>query len=92
MIGNFKHKGLKRLFEDGEAKGIRADLREKVEHILAVLNRASGPSDMDVPGFRLHPLKGDRKGFYGVTVRADWRVIVRFAEGHACDVELIDCH
>lgn len=92
MIENFKHKGLKRLFEDGETKGIRADLLEKVENILAVLNRAAGPNDMDLPGFRLHPLKGDRKRFYGVTVRANWRVIFRFEEGNACDVELIDYH
>lgn len=92
MIENFKHKGLKRLFEDGETKGIRADLLEKVENILAVLNRSAGPNDMDLPGFRLHPLKGDRKGFYGVTVRANWRVIFRFEEGNACDVELIDYH
>ena len=92
MIENFKHKALKRLFEDGETKGIRADLLEKVENIFAVLNRAAGPNDMDLPGFRLHPLKGDRKGFYGITVRANWLVIFRFEEGHACDVELIDYH
>jgi proteic killer suppression protein len=92
VIENFKHKALKRLFEDGETKGIRADLLEKVENILAVLNRAAGPNDMDLPGFRLHPLKGDRKGFYGVTVRANWRVIFRFEDGNACDVELIDYH
>ena len=92
MIENFKHKGLKRLFEDGETKGIRADLLEKVENILAVLNRAAGPNDMDLPGFRLHPLKGDRKGFYGVTVRANWRVIFRFEEAHAYEVDYGDHH
>lgn len=92
MIENFKHKGLKRLFEKGETKGVHAEHVEKVENILAVLNRAAGPSDMDLPGFKLHPLKGDRKGFYGVTVRANWRVIFRFEEGNACDVELIDYH
>jgi len=57
-----------------------------------VLNRAACPNDMDLPGFRLHPLKGDRKGFYGVTVRANWRVIFRFEDGNACDIELIDYH
>jgi proteic killer suppression protein len=92
VIENFKHKGLKRLFEKGETKGVHAEHVEKVENILAVLNRAAGPSDMDLPGFKLHPLKGDRKGFYGVTVRANWRVIFRFEEGNACDVELIDYH
>ena len=92
MIENFKHKGLKRLLENGESKGILADHVEKIENILAVLNRAASPSDMDLPGFKIHPLKGERKGFYGVTVRANWRVIFRFEEGNACDVELIDYH
>jgi proteic killer suppression protein len=92
VIENFKHKGLKRLFEKGETKGVHAEHVEKVENILAVLNRVAGPGDMDLPGFKLHPLKGDRKGFYGVTVRANWRVIFRFEEGNACDVELIDYH
>jgi len=92
MIENFKHKGLKRLFENGESKGILADHVEKIENILAVLNRAVSPSDMDLPGFKVHPLKGERKWFYGVTVRANWRVIFRFEDGHACDVEFIDYH
>jgi proteic killer suppression protein len=92
MIENFKHKGLKRLFENGETKGIRTDHVEKIENVLAVLNRAASPNDMDLPGFKVHLLKGDRKGFYRVTVRANWRVIFRFEEGNACDVELIDYH
>ena len=62
MIRNFRHKGLKRLFEDGDRKGIRPDLLEKVENILFVLNRAKAPGDMNLPGFRLHRLKGDLKG------------------------------
>lgn len=92
MIQNFRHKGLKRLFEDGEAKGIQADHLEKIENILAVLDRAASPKDMDLPGFKLHPLKGKWKEFHGVTVRANWRVVFRFEEGNACDVELIDYH
>lgn len=92
MIQSFGHKGLKRLFENGETKGIRPDHVERVENILAVLNRARKPDDMNLPGFRLHPLKGDRKGYWSVTVRANWRVIFRFQEGHACDVSLIDYH
>ena len=92
MIWNFRHKGLKRLFEDDDPRAIRADQVQKVQNILAVLNRARRPEDMDLPGFRLHPLKGDRKGFWSVTVRANWRVIFRFENGHACDVELIDYH
>ena len=92
MIQNFRHKGLRRLFEDGEPRGIRADHVEKIENILAVLNRARVPEDMDLPGFRLHRLKGDRRGFWSVTVRANWRVTFRFENGHAYYVDLTDYH
>ena len=78
MIRSFGHKGLKRLFGKGETKSIHPDHVEKVENILAFLNRARKPEDMDLPGFRLHPLKGDRKGFWSVDIRANWRVIFRF--------------
>lgn len=92
MIQSFRHKGLKRLFDKGEAKGIRADQLEKIENILFVLSRARKPEDMDLPGFHLHPLKGDMKGLWAVTVRANWRVTFRFEEGEACDVDLVDYH
>jgi proteic killer suppression protein len=92
VIQSFRHKGLKRLFEDGEARGIRPDYVERIENILAVLNRVPQPTDMNLPGFRLHRLKGDRKDFWSVTVRANWRVIFRFEGGHACDVDLVDYH
>ncbi|WP_447969318.1 type II toxin-antitoxin system RelE/ParE family toxin [Nitrospira sp. M1] len=92
MIQSFRHKGLKKLFEKGEAKSIRPDHLEKVENILFVLNRARKSEDMDLPGFRLHPLKGTLKGHYAVTVRANWRVTFRYKEGHAHDVDLIGYH
>jgi proteic killer suppression protein len=92
VIRGFKHKGLKRLFEKGEAKGVRADHVDKVENILAVLNRARKPEDMNLPGFRLHRLKGDLKDFWSVTVRANWRVIFRFEQGDAYDIDYIDYH
>ena len=92
MIKSFKHKGLKRLFELGERKGIRTEHIEKVENILFVLNRARTPEDLALPGFRLHSLKGKLKGWYAVTVRANWRVMFRYEEGQALDVDLIDYH
>ena len=92
MIQNFRHKGLRRLFANGEPQGIQADLVGKVENILAVLNRARVPADMDLPGFRLHRLKGDRKGFWSVTVRANWRLTFRFENGKAYGVDLVDYH
>jgi toxin HigB-1 len=92
VIQSFKHKGLRQLFEKGTARGIRADHVAKVENILAVLNRARKPSDMDLPGFRLHPLKGNLKDFWSVTVRVNWRIIFRFEAGEVYDVDLIDYH
>jgi toxin HigB-1 len=92
VIRGFRHRGLRRLFEQGESKGIRPDHREKVENILAVLNRAKKPEDMNLPGFRLHRLTGDLRGFWSVTVRANWRVIFRFQQGDAFEVDLVDYH
>ncbi len=92
MIQGFKHKGLRLLFEKGTARGIRADHVAKVENILAVLNRARKPADMDLPGFKLHRLRGDLKDFWSVTVTANWRIIFRFEEGDVYDVDLVDYH
>jgi toxin HigB-1 len=92
MIRGFKHKGLKRLFERGDRSQVRADLVHKIENILATLDSAESPQGLNLPGYRLHPLKGDRKGFWSVTVRANWRIIFRFESEDAMDVELIDYH
>jgi proteic killer suppression protein len=92
VIGGFKHKGLRQLFEKGDHKGVQAEHVEKLENILAVLNRARKPEDMNLPGFKLHPLKGQSKGLWAVTVRANWRVIFRFDQGDAVDVDLTDYH
>lgn len=71
MIRSFKHRGLKRLYERGDRSGIRPDLFDTVEDILARLDEAETPQAMSLPGYRLHPLKGDLKGFWSVTVRAN---------------------
>jgi toxin HigB-1 len=65
---------------------------DKIENILAVLDAAHEPEMMDLPGFRLHPLKGDLRGFWSVTVRANWRIVWRFEKGNAVVVDLIDYH
>jgi proteic killer suppression protein len=90
VIRNFKHRGLKRLYEDGDARGVRPDLVESVEDILVRLDGAITPQALNLPGYRLHALKGDLKGFWSVTVRANWRIIFRFEGADATDVELID--
>ena len=90
MIRSFKHRGLKRLYEHDDRSGIRPDLIATVEDILARLDKADTPHAMDLPGYRLHPLKGGLKGFWAVTVRANWRIVFRFEGADAFDVELTD--
>jgi proteic killer suppression protein len=92
MIRSFKHRGLKRLYERDDRSGLRPDLVDTVQEILTVLDAAATPQELDLPGYRLHPLKGDLGGFWSVTVRANWRIIFRFEGADAFDVELIDYH
>lgn len=92
MIENFKHKGLARLYESGDRSGIRPDLLAKVAVILTALDAAETPEELDLPTFRFHPLKGDRKGCFSVTVRANWRITFRFRQTNAYDVDLEDYH
>jgi proteic killer suppression protein len=92
MVRSFKHRGLKRLYERGDRSGIRPDLVDTVQEILTVLDSATTPQELDLPGYRLHPLKGDLRGFWSVTVRANWRIVFRFIGVDAFDIELIDYH
>ena len=92
MIRSFKHRGLKRLYQPGDPSGIRTDLLEAIEDILARLDQAEIPQALNLPGYRLHPLKGELQGFWSVTVRANWRIIFRFEGTDARDVELVDYH
>ncbi|MEQ1949485.1 MAG: type II toxin-antitoxin system RelE/ParE family toxin [Bryobacteraceae bacterium] len=87
-----KHKGLTRLYETGDRSGIRPDLADTVENILTILDAAATPQALDLPRYRLHTLKGNRKGYWAVTVRANWRIMFRFQDGDAFDVERIDYH
>ena len=92
MIKSIRHRGLRRLFEQDDPSGVNQEHVGKLKDILATLHAAPAVAHMDLPGFRLHPLKGQMKGFWSVTVRANWRVIFRFVEGHAEDVDLVDYH
>jgi len=87
-----RHKGLKRLYETDDPRGVIGEHAEKLRDILARLDAAGDVSDLDLPGFRLHPLKGEFKGFWAVTVRANWRVVFRFADSEALDVDYVDYH
>lgn len=92
-IRTFRHKGLKRLYEAGDRRDIPAALAEKIADILLAIDEATRPGDVGLfPGWRLHPLKGDLKGFWSVSVSGNWRVVFRFEKGDAFDVDLIDYH
>jgi proteic killer suppression protein len=92
MICSFRHRGLKRLFERGDRRQVRPDQVDRVERILARLDQASQVDDMNLPGWRLHPLKGRLKGFWAVDVSGNWRIVFRFEKGEAFDVDLVDYH
>ena len=92
MVRSIRHKGLKRLYEGDDPRGVIAEHAVKLRDILARLDAARTVADMDLPGFRLHQLKGELKGFWAVTVRANWRVIFRIDETGAQDVDYLDYH
>ncbi len=93
MIKSFRHKGLKTLYEDDSTRGVRQDQVKRLRALLARLDASRSPVDMDLPGLRLHPLKGDWFGFYAVDVSGNWRLVFRFDEqGDAADVDLVDYH
>jgi proteic killer suppression protein len=91
MIQSIRHKGLRRLFEDDDESGVNPEHVGKLKNILATLNAAPTIEHLNLPGLRLHQLKGEMKGFWAVTVRANWRVIFRF-DGNAHDVDYVDYH
>jgi len=92
VIRSIRHKGLRRLYEEADRRGVRAEHVGKLRDILVRLDAARSVSDMALPGFRLHPLKGQFKGFWGVTVRANWRVVFRFDGPDAFEVDYVDYH
>ena len=92
MIRSFRHRGLKRFYEHGDRNLIRSDLHDRVEVMLAQLDVAGSAEAMRLPPYRLHALKGKRKGYWSVTVNANWRIIFRSEDGDVHDVELIDYH
>ncbi len=92
MIIGFRHRGLQRLFEKGERRRIQPEYIDKVEDILARLNIATTPQNVDLPGYRLHRLSGNLAGFWSIAVSGNWRIIFQFHDGNVTDVDLVDYH
>ena len=92
MIQTFRHRGLKRLYQRGDHSALSIELLPRIEDVLAHLDSALRHSDMDLPGYRLHRLRGRLKGYWSITISGNWRIIFRLDDGDVYDVELIDYH
>ncbi len=92
MIRSFKHKGIERFFLDGEKSGIDPDHVAKIARILDRLDASMSPHDMNLPGFKLHELKGKEKGTWSVYVSGNWRIVFRFEGNDAVQVDYLDYH
>ena len=92
MIKSFKHKGLEKFFENGSTREIQANHAKKLRMQLGALDTAQSVDDMDIPGYRLHQLTGNRKGIWTITVNANWRLTFEFEEGNAYILNYEDYH
>lgn len=92
MIRNFRHKGLKRLYEQGDKSKLRPDIADKAALYLSILDTAETVEELDVTGFGLHSLRGNMLGLYSVSVSRNHRIVFGFEEGEAYDVDLMDYH
>lgn len=92
MIKTFAHKGLEKFFEIDSTAGIQAKHEKCLRLILTALNAADDLKNLNAPTFRLHPLKGNKKGLWSMTVNGNWRVVFRFEEGDAYVVDYTDYH
>ena len=92
MIIRFRHKGLERLFVSGDTRGVSAQQAKRLRRLLASLSTATSPLNMNIAGYQLHPLVGERKGEWAVSVSGNWRLVFRFDGENATDVDLVDYH
>lgn len=92
MIRTFRHRGLRRLYERGDPSRVNADQAERIALALADLDEARKTSDIDLPGYRLHPLRGDLRGMWSISISRNWRIIFHFEDGDVYDVDLVDYH
>ena len=92
MIGSFRNRNLKALYDGSTSRRVAPEHVEKLRDILSALDRSTGPEGMNLPGFRLHKLSGDMEGHYAVSVSGNWRVTFRFENGLAIEVNYLDYH
>ena len=92
MIRRLLHRGLRRLYENDDPRGVNSELVEKTARVLARLDVVTRPEQLKLPGFGLHQLEGDLAGYWSVAVRGDWRIIFDFDVGNTTDLDLVEYH
>jgi len=92
MIKSFKHKGLRKYFETGSTSGIQSKHERKLRMQLTAIDTAQAIEDVNLPGFKLHPLKGNRDGIWSITVNGNWRITFEFIDGNAFILNYEDYH
>ena len=92
MIQSFRHKGLGKFFESGGAAGVQPHHAKRLRVMLAALDTAQSIDDMDIPGFRLHPLKGEKRSRWSMWVNGNWRMTFEFEDGHVRVLDYEDYH
>ena len=94
-LDSFRHKAVRRLYEEGKTKGVPPAAVEKLRKLLFTMETAEDLNELEkFPGWRLHPLKGDRRGYWSLTVTGNWRLIFKYdgVENRATDIYFIDYH
>ena len=92
MIQTVRHRGLKRAYEGGDFSRVEPEQAKRIAIALADLDSARTVSDLNLPGYRLHRLRGKLKGLWSITISANWRIVFRFEDGDVYDINLIDYH
>ena len=87
-----RHTGLRRFYDRDDARRLNPDHVERIRRVLHALEPAREPRDMDRPGYRLHPLRGDLRGQWSIRISGNWRIVFRFVDSEVVDVDLIDYH
>ncbi|PCJ63666.1 MAG: peptidase [Candidatus Hydrogenedentota bacterium] len=92
MIRTIRHRGLKRLYQRDDRSGLSVEMLTRIARIMDLLDIATRPKDLDLPGYRLHPLRGDLRGFWSIRITGNYRLIFRMEDGDVFDIDLVDYH
>lgn len=92
MIRTIRHKGIKKLVQSNDRRGLNAEQLPRIVRVVALLDQAAQPQDLDIPGYHLHPLRGDLQGFWSVRITGNFRLVFRMEDGDVFDIDLVDYH